>query len=38
MLKAPQRMLVICMWLLEQCLRTIVQLVTLRLPATMSQF
>jgi len=39
LLRAPQRMLGSCMRLLdlEQCLKTIVQQVTPRLPATMSQ-
>jgi len=37
LLKAAQRMLGSCMRLLEQCLRTSVQQVTPRLPATMSQ-
>jgi len=37
LLRAAQRMLGSCMRLLEQCLRTIVQQVTPRLPATMSQ-
>jgi len=37
MLKPAQRMLGNCMRHLEQCLRTIVQQVTPRLPATMSQ-
>jgi len=35
-LRATQRMLGSCMPLLEQCLKTIVQQVTPRLPATMS--
>jgi len=37
MLKSAERMLGICMRLLEQCLKTIVQQVTPNLPATMSQ-
>jgi len=37
MLRAAQRMLGSCMRLLEQCLKTIVQQVTPRLPATISQ-
>jgi len=36
LLKASQRMVGNCMWHLEQYLRTIVQQVTSRLPATMS--
>jgi len=35
--KHRTRMLASCMRLLEQCVRTIVQQVTLHLPATMSQ-
>jgi len=37
MLRAAQRMLGSCMLLLEQCLKTTVQQVTPRLPATTSQ-
>jgi len=37
MVKAAQRMIGSCMRHLEQCLRTIVQQVTSRLPATMTQ-
>jgi len=37
LLKAAHRMRGSCMRLLEQCLRTIVQQVTPRLPATMLQ-
>jgi len=37
LINAAQRMLGSCMRHLEQCLRTTVQQITLRLPATMSQ-